>query len=123
MKVTYRTEQLDFEIECDSMKDAFKKLSSLQEVFGDISAYYNGEKDDKVRFVVRENSDGDEFYELWYDGDNPKLFGCKKQFGVHKGKDGSLFPKYKDGEGNLLTENIYKNKGWTKWNKEKKALE
>ena len=123
MKVTYRTEKLDFEFECETMQDIFKQLSKIQEVFDDLKVYWNGKVSDQSRFVVRMDDDENEYYELWYSGSDPHFFGCKKQYGSKKKPKGDVYPKYKDGEGNLLTENIYKNKGFTKFNKETSKVE
>lgn len=124
MKITYRTEKLDFELECTDMQDAFHQLHALGDVFQDLKCYWNGKVSDETKFTVRTDDDGNEYFELKYSGNDPHFFGCKKLFGCHnKPKQGQLFPKTKDAEGNLLTPNIYKNRGWTRWNKEKGELE
>lgn len=119
MKITYKVnDKLTFELDVETEQDAIRELASIQEVFEDLSCHFDGKSSDETRFVVRMNSDEDEFFELWYVGKDPHFFGCKKQFGCKKKPKGQLFPKMKDGEGNLLAKNIYKNKGWTKYNKE-----
>lgn len=123
MKAQFKlNDKIIVELEGDTMVDIFKGLAEAQEVLGDLTCTFDGKKSEDTRFVVRQNADEDEFFELWYDGSDPHFFGCKKQFGCKKKPKGALFPKVKDGEGNLLAENIYKNKGWTKYDKNTQAV-
>lgn len=119
MKLEFKlNDKITVELEADTMQDMFKALCETQEVLGDLTCTFDGKTSEDTRFVVRQNADEDEFFELWYNGKDPHFFGCKKQFGCKKSPKGSLFPKVKNGEGELLAENIYKNNGWTKYNKE-----
>lgn len=113
MKLLYTTRngRMTFEIEGKDQTEIWKQLASLQEVFEDLVCTKHGKSDDNVRFVVREN-EGNEYFELRYVGNDPKLFGCKKAFGQHK-KGGGLFPRRKDESGSYLPDN-----GWVQWNKE-----
>ena len=109
-----------FEVDGDTVEDIFQKCSEVQAVFGDLTCTFDGETDDgeHVEFVARD-VDGDMFYELKYNGKNPKLWGCSKKFSLKKKPKGALYPRFKNGEtGELLTPNIYKNRGWMKYDKE-----
>jgi len=97
MKLTYRIDdRVTIEVEGDTQVDVFEQLARATEVFGDntCKARINGEirTSDQVKFVVRENKDGDKFYEKVCTDWDAKLVGFKKSFGCHK-KGGGLFPK------------------------------
>ena len=115
MKVLYTTKdgRMTFELEGKTQIDIWQQIADTQEVFENMNCTKFGEEDDDVKFVVRENSDSDKFYELHYAGTNPKLFGCKKAFGCHK-TGGTLFPQRKNKSGEYLPDN-----GWMKWDKVK----
>jgi len=119
MKVEYATKNGKFkvEFEAENQQDLWKQLAQFQEIFEDLTCTKKIDdkylKSDNVRFVVRTNTDGDEFFELHCVEPGP-LFGTKKSFGCFKEKDkkGNLFPHRKDKEGNFLPDN-----GWMKWDK------
>lgn len=121
MKVSHKSKNGRIEIfaEGETQKDVFRQLSSLQEVFEETECGVCG--DDDIRFVVRTVDDND-FYELhclgWkYDTNIQQYNYCRAKlaFGQHKGKEGTLFPKRKDKDGNWLPNN-----GWTRWKPEDK---
>lgn len=89
------------EIEEDGQKEIFKKLSSIQEIFGEAECGMC--KNTNLRFAVR-SVEGNDYYELKC----PKC-GANLAFGQHK-KGGTLFPKRKDEKGEYLP-----NRGWYKW--------
>lgn len=99
MKVTYTSRDGRFvaEFEGRTQTDLFEQIAAFQEVFENnvCTAKLNGEvvSSDKVRFVVRENKDGDKFYEKVCEDWDKKLFGFKKSFGCRKTPQGTLFPK------------------------------
>lgn len=112
MKVLYttRNNRMTVELEADTQADLFKQLARFQEVFEDTTCRKFSQESDNVRFVVRQDKEENEYYELRCVDDTPgsKLRGVKKAFGQHK-KGGGLFPKVKDGD-NYLPDN-----GWVKW--------
>ena len=99
--------------EVASIKDAFKWVADMQDVFGDLVCSRNGSESGAVKLRVRE-SDGNDYYEaVCYKGDKNVLW-AKKRYGVNKDKDrAGLFPKTKDESGNYLPNN-----GWVVYNKE-----
>lgn len=105
MKLKYKSNngRLEVEIEGEQQKDIFRSLGTFQEVFEHSKCGKCGEEN--IRFVVRTNADGDDFYEL-----HCQDCGARLAFGQHKNKDGTLFPKRKDGEGKWLP-----NGGWVKF--------
>jgi len=113
MKITYTAKNgISAEIEGKEQKDLFREIASFQEVFEETTcgACHGTE----LRFVVRTNKDGDDFFEL-----HCKNLDCRSRlaFGQHK-KGGSLYPTRKDKENKWLPKN-----GWTKWNPETKKDE
>ena len=105
MTINYTTknQRLNVEIDSDSAKDAFKKLSEFQEVFDESNC---GQcNNDDLQFIVR-TVEGNDYYEL-----RCKSCGAKLAFGQHK-SGGTLFPKRKLANGEFDKEN----KGWHKWN-------
>jgi len=107
MKVKYKIgDKLEFELDGAGQKEIFKELALIQEIFAEESCGLCGSKD--LRFIVR-NVDGNDYYEL-----RCNSCGAILAFGQHK-KGGTLFPKRKDDDGNYLP-----NRGWHKWNKDKK---
>lgn len=95
MKVIYKTSdgRMSFEIEADSQVEIFKEIASIQEVFEDRTCTRDGVSgsSDNVRFVVRKDTDENEYFEMVCMEPGPLMYS-KKQFGVHK-KGGGLFPK------------------------------
>ena len=103
MKVRYTSGRLSVEVEGDKQKDVFAELAKFQEVFEHNKCGKCGGTD--VRFVVRTVDDND-FFELHCQECRARL-----AFGQHKGKEGTLFPRRKDAEGQWL-----KDGGWLKYN-------
>ena len=102
MKITYKiSDKMQCEIEEDGQKEIFKKLSSIQEIFGEAECGLC--KCTNLRFAVR-SVDGNDYYEL-----KCTKCGASLAFGQHK-KGGTLFPKRKDDKGEYLP-----NRGWYKW--------
>jgi hypothetical protein len=101
------------EFEAETQTDLWKQLAEFMEVFEDTTVTKFGLTSDDVRFVVRKDNEENEYFELHYNGDNPKLFGVKKAYGQNKKPKGSLFPRRKDSEGKYLPDS-----GWVRYNKE-----
>lgn len=102
MKLKYKiADKLEFELEGSGQKEIFKELAVIQEIFGE--THCGMCKSENLRFVVR-NVDDNDYYEL-------RCVDCGAilAFGQHK-KNGTLFPKRKDKDGNYM-----KNKGWHKY--------
>ena len=101
MKVKYKLETIEVEVEGKDTKDCFTQLAGAVEVFGNTRCCAC----DSARTVpvTRENQ-GNTFYEI-------KCLDCGASLGFgQKRQDGSLFPKKKDKEGGWLD-----NSGWLKW--------
>lgn len=104
MKITYRaSDKLQFELEGSGQKEVFKELATIQEIFSEDKCGLC--KKDDLKFIVR-NVESNDYYELRCND-----CGAVLAFGQHK-KGGTLFPKRKDDENNLLPNN-----GWHKWQK------
>lgn len=104
--------------EVASIKEGFKWIADMQDVFGNLVCERNGSSSESVRLRVRTNDDND-FYEAYcYKGDS-NTFRAVKRFGVNKDKDrAGLFPKTRDDQGNYLDNN-----GWVVFNRETKRDE
>ena len=100
MKVTYKTGKFTVEAE-GSTTEIFEQLAAFDSVFGNCVNKANGSEN--IGFRHRE-VDGNHYYEM-YDKDEFHVL----KFGKTK-KDGSLFPRRKDADGNLLD-----NGGWNKY--------
>ena len=98
MKVTYRTGKFTVEAE-GGTTEIFEQLATFDSVFGNCKNKANDSEN--IGFRHRE-VDGNHYYEL-YDKDSFHVL----KFGKTK-KDGSLFPRRKDTDGNWLD-----NSGWT----------
>lgn len=95
-----------FTVEYKTQTELWKKLAQLEEVFGEKVCGKCGGTE--LRHIVRENKDGDEFFELICQGfDEGKRCRAKLAYGQHK-KGETLFPSRKDKEGKYLD-----NGGWT----------
>ena len=92
MKVTYKTGKFTIEAE-GSTTEVFEQLASFDSVFGNCVNKANGSEN--IGFRHRE-VDGNHYYELY----DKETFHVLK-FGKTK-KDGSLFPRRKDADGNWL---------------------
>lgn len=118
MEVKYKSTCGRFEVTFDvrDQQTLFKELSNFQEVFcDDMSVEIDGLQVPMtdIRFRVR-TVNGDEFFEKVYIGNNPKLFGYKKEYGCSKEHKGCMFPRVKDPDGTYR-----KNNGWYKWDGKK----
>ena len=100
MKVTYKTGKFTVEAE-GSTTEVFEQLAAFDSVFGNCVNKANGSEN--IGFRHRE-VDGNHYYEM-YDKDEFHVL----KFGKTK-KDGSLFPRRKDADGNWLD-----NGGWNKF--------
>ena len=100
MKVTYKTGNFTVEAEGNTT-EVFEQLASFDSVFGNCVNKANDSEN--IGFRHRE-VEGNHYYEL-YDKDT---FHTLK-FGKTK-KDGSLFPRRKDADGNWLPDG-----GWAKF--------
>jgi len=100
MKVTYKTGKFTVEAE-GSTTEIFEQLAAFDSVFGNCVNKANGSEN--IGFRHRE-VDGNHYYEM-YDKDEFHVL----KFGKTK-KDGSLFPRRKDADGNWLD-----NGGWNKY--------
>lgn len=110
MKVRYTTKngRMTVELEADTQIALFKQLAQFQEVFENTTCSNGRDSSDDVKFVVREDDDGNHYYELQcVDDSKPTLRYAKKRYGQHKGKEQTLFPKSE----------------WVKWNPETKQEE
>lgn len=119
MKLIYTTRdgKMQVELEADTQVDLWRELAKFQEVFEDNVCTKNGVTSDEVIFRVREDDDGNEYFEKVCVSKDPKVRGARKRYGVHK-KGGTLFPRTKDSDGKWLPDN-----GWVKWNPETKREE
>ena len=100
MKVTYKTGKFTIEAEGNTT-EVFEQLASFDSVFGNCVNKANDSEN--IGFRHRE-VDGNHYYEL-YDKDTFHVL----KFGKTK-KDGSLFPRRKDADGNWLPDG-----GWAKF--------
>jgi len=109
MKVRYKIENLEVEVEGKDTKDVFSQISGAVEVFGNSRCGAC----DSIRTVpmVREVQ-GNTYYEM-----RCLDCGASLSFGQKKA-DGSLFPKKKDKDGNWLD-----GSGWTKWKPREEEIE
>lgn len=101
----YKIGKMIFTVQYSNEKELWKKLSKLQETFGEqICGVCGGETAFGLRTV-----DDNNYYEVQCR--NPEC-GCKLSFGQTK-KGDMLFPKRKDKQGNQVGEN-----GWHKYIKD-----
>jgi hypothetical protein len=96
-------------VEADKTTDAFKDLSSLEEVFG-ISCCGKCACED-LSHVVRKDAEENEYYELRCTNRDCR---AKLAFGLHK-KGGGMYPKRKDKDDKWLPDG-----GWMRWDADKK---
>lgn len=107
MKVRYKRESVEIEVEGKDTKEVFTQLAGAVEVFG--SAHCGACDSVRTVPVVREY-DGNTYHEM-----RCQDCGAVLAFG-QKRSDGSLFPKKKDKDGNWLTGN-----GWVKYRRTETA--
>lgn len=92
----------------DKMVEVFKELADLQEIFSNDQC---GKcKNKELKFIVRSDKDENEYYELHCGNSKCR---ARFAFGQMKGKEGKLFPKRKDKEGNWLPDG-----GWVRWDRD-----
>lgn len=98
--------RLAFEITGEKVKDVFREIAHVQEIFdAEQKCGICGSPD--IRFLARQVEEYD-FYELACMRD-----GCRARFAFGQNKKGgALFPKRKDEDGNWLP-----NGGWSKYEK------
>ncbi len=102
-------------IEEDKQADLWEAQASMEEVFGEFQCGKCQGKN--LRHIVRKNADDAKFYELVC-----VKCGARLAMGVHK-KGGTLFPKRKDNETGDVTGEPHgwlPDRGWLKWDSEKK---
>jgi hypothetical protein len=101
MKVRYKVENLEVEVEGKDTKDTFAQIASAVEVFGNSKC---GACDSPRTVPAVRESQGNVFYEMrCLDCGSALSFGQKRT-------DGTLFPKKKSKEGDYLPGN-----GWVRW--------
>ena len=110
MKVNYKTRngRMMFEIVAENIKDVFRQVSEIQEIF-EMDTAHGDCAGDNTRLRVR-HIDGFDFYEIHCDecGGNLAL-GQRRD-------DNGLFPKFKDQDGQW-----FPNGGFVVFNKESQA--
>ncbi len=108
IKAHYRTTtgRLTFEVQGETVKDIFREVASVQEVF-DSEGACGVCQGTALRFLARK-VDAYDFYELACQ--NPE---CRSRFEFGQTKTGgALFPKRKDDDGKWLP-----NRGWSRYEK------
>ena len=100
MRLTYRGSQFTLEVEVGSLKEALACLSEFGGVIGQSVCGACGS--DRVRYVVRE-AQSYTFYEC-------ACCDCSARLSFGQTKDGRLYPRRKDKDGNWLPNN-----GWVKF--------
>lgn len=103
MKIRFKSDRLDIEVEAADSTGCFDELAGVVEVFCAAGGACGACGSTRTMPVVRENK-GVHFRE-WKCGD----CGCTLGLGVKKA-DGSLFPKRKSADGGWLDNN-----GWVRW--------
>ena len=104
MKARYNSTLGDFEVEASEIKEMFRQLAVVQEVFG--SETRCGVCNSEAIRCQHRKVDYFDFYELVC-----LRSGCRARFAFGQAKKGNgLFPKRKDDDGNWL-----KNGGWEKY--------
>lgn len=109
MKVKYKTDRIEVEVEGKDTKDVFTQLAGAIEVFG---ASVCGACDSKNTSPVSREVQGNHYFEM-------QCHDCGASLGFGQRKiDGALYPRRRDKDGNFLNGN-----GWTKWRERKAAQE
>jgi hypothetical protein len=101
MRVVYKLAKFEVEVDGDSTRDCFDKISSAVEIMS--NSRCGACDSENVIPVVRENA-GNHYREM-----SCIDCGCRLAFGQRRA-DGEMFPKKKDKEGSWLP-----NRGWVKW--------
>lgn len=101
MKVRWKSEKVEVEVEGRDTKEVFAQLAGATEVFG---ATKCGACDSSRTTPIVRDVQGNTYYEV-------RCLDCGSVLGFgQKRSDGTLFPKRKDKDGNWLSNN-----GWVKW--------
>lgn len=104
MKVRFKGQAVEIEVEGKDTKDVFAQLAGAAEVFG--NGVCGNCESQRTMPVVRENA-GNTFYEM-------RCLDCGAVLGFGQKRDGgALFPKKKDKDGNWLSGN-----GWVKYRRQ-----
>lgn len=103
MKIRYKTDRIEVEVEGKDTKDCFSQLAGAVEVFG---IGVCGECDSTNTYPVTRENKGNHFYEV-----RCADCGCSLSFGQRK-IDGALYPRRRDADGNAIGSS-----GWTKWSR------
>ena len=98
MKLTYRAAHMLFEFEADTAKELFRSLAEVQSIF-EADKSCGRCNSPNLQFRVRNTEEG-EYYEL-------VCLDCFSTLCFGQPRKGSLWPKRKDKEGNVLG-----NRGW-----------
>jgi hypothetical protein len=100
MQVTYKLANCELTVEGADAKAVFDEIASAIEVFGHSRC---GACDSERTALVTRDYDGNTYREI-------KCQDCGSVLGLGQRKDGKLFPRRKDKDGNWLPNN-----GWAKW--------
>ena len=103
MKIRYKADKCEIEVEGKDTKACFDEIAGAIEVFGATTC--GGCDSTNTVPVVRENK-GVQFREM-----RCVDCGCTMAFGQRK-TDGALFPRRRDAEGQTVGTN-----GWSKWSR------
>lgn len=94
MEVVYKSVNGQFEakFEGKGQDDIFEQVASFQEVF-ETPTVINGVDIplSDVKFVVRQNTNEDKFYEQRYTGPNKDLWGFKREYHMKKTPKGAMY--------------------------------
>jgi len=101
MKIKWKSDRVEVEVEGKDTKDCFTQLASAVEVF---SVSVCGACDSTNTMPVTRENKGNHFFEA-----KCQSCGCSLSFGQRK-IDGALYPRRRDADGNAIDNN-----GWTKW--------
>ena len=107
MKVRYKTDKCEVEVEGAGVKECFAELAGAIEVFGMSTC---GACDSTLTAPSVREVDGNKYYSI-----HCLSCGAEMNFGQRR-QDGALFPRRKDKEGRPLPSN-----GWTKWQPKAKS--
>ena len=103
MKIRYKTERIEVEVEGKDTKDCFTQLAGAVEVFG--VSVCGGCDSTNTYPVTRENKGNHFFEQKCTDCGSSLSFGQRKI-------DGALYPRRRDADGNTIGTN-----GWSKWSR------
>jgi hypothetical protein len=98
--------------EAAELADLFDQVAALSEIFGGPRECGMCGRIDTV-FTHRTDKDGNHYRQV-----TCRLCHAEKSFGLRKGGGGHIFPRLKDGDGNVLP-----NGGWYHWQKQEQKKE